>query len=117
MERRKLLREHFVSFEHYTRSPASILCSNDAESNMVFACISSFSDAEDEDEAVYEETGAYQSSETQSNPPPKNHPPPKVVTTGGGSSGGSSGGSGGSSVSGRSVKNRIIHLSFVDTND
>eukprot|EP00544_Gedaniella_sp_CCMP2646_P013755 CAMPEP_0202499486 /NCGR_PEP_ID=MMETSP1361-20130828/29922_1 /ASSEMBLY_ACC=CAM_ASM_000849 /TAXON_ID=210615 /ORGANISM="Staurosira complex sp., Strain CCMP2646" /LENGTH=100 /DNA_ID=CAMNT_0049131695 /DNA_START=39 /DNA_END=337 /DNA_ORIENTATION=- len=58
--------------------------------------------AEDEDEPVYEETGAYQSSEAQSsNQPPKNdpdHPPPKVVTTGastGGGSGGSGGGGGG----------------------
>jgi hypothetical protein len=91
----------------------------DAESNMNLLVLL-FPDAEDEDEPVYEETGAYQSSEAQpSNPPPKDdpdHPPPKVVTTGattgggsGGSGGGSSGGSGGSSVSGCSVENRIIN--------
>ena len=103
---------------------------------MSFLVFLHYSDAEDEDEAVYEESGAYQSSETQpSNPPPKNdpdHPPPKVDTTGastggdpdvseggtavsGGGSSGGSGGSSGSSVSGCSVENRLIHFSIPKT--
>jgi uncharacterized membrane protein YgcG len=102
-----------------TRQSASKMCANDAQSNTRLLVYLYYIDAQDEDEAVYEETGAYQSSETepsnhnvtsgenppQKNPDSNNHPPPKTDSTGvstGGGSGGGSGGSGGESSGGGS---------------